>query len=626
MIVKMKKVTLLCVESERTAALEQLRKLGIMHVDHETRVETERVHVSEQELESISKICNIISGIKTDRKDAQNLSGEEVFKLAQQLLSRQSALEKEQEEIGRDIEALLPWGDFSPESVDQLAAAGVQVLFCKACRKDFDALELPENTVKTGIAVVNKEVYFLLIFTEQPDTSLYPVLSLPRKKLSDLRARQDALRQEKQKIADQLAVTAAGAPALQEYFAEKSAQHEFMINHDGMGSDGAIAYLHGYIPADELANLTGAARRNGWALTADDPAPDDARVPTLLRKPQWVRLIDPLFDFIGIEPGYRENDVSAFFLIAFPVFFGILIGDSAYGALFIIAALLGKYLLRQKKAAQMPLNLLILLSVFSLIYGLLTGSCMGLRREILPGFLKGLDFLADPGSSPAAVELAKKFQVNPSDLTDKFTQWFCFLLAALHLSAAHLFQYVSDIRNWRSWGNIGWACVIWGNFFTAVNLIVFPGTFPKIFGFALYGVGILLIVVTITGEAALNLPFSLIGSFVDVLSYIRLFAVGLSGVYVASCFNDMGAMVLNSLPKEWFVVGLIGLILVALAGHVLNILLGFMGVLVHAVRLNTLEFSSHAGMQWAGFAYRPFAERNNKNNNQTENNHKEIKE
>ena len=625
MIAKMKKVTLLCVESERTAALEQLRKLGIMHVDHETKVDSDRVHVSEQELEAISKTYNILSGIKTDPQNAQALSGKEVFKQAQELLSRQSALEKEQEELGRNIDALLPWGEFSPESVDQLAAAGIHVLFCKAYRKAFDKLELPENTVRTEIAMVNKEVYFLLIFTEQPDASLYPTVTLPRKKLSELRARQDSLQLEKQEVADQLVIAAAGAPALKEYFAEKSAQHEFMTNHDGMGSDGAIAYLHGYVPADELANLTEAAHRNGWALTADDPAPDDARVPTLLRKAKWIRIIDPLFDFIGIEPGYRENDVSVFFLIAFPIFFGMLIGDSAYGALFIIAALLGKYLLRKKKAAQMPLNLLILLSVFSVIYGLLTGSCMGLRREVLPGFLKGVDFLADPGSSPAAVELAKKFQVNPSDLTDKFTQWFCFLLAALHLSAAHFFKYVSDIRNWRSWGNIGWACVIWGNFFTAVNLIVFPGTFPKIFGFALYGVGILLIVVTITGEAALNLPFSLIGSFVDVLSYIRLFAVGLSGVYVASCFNDMGKMILNSLPKEWFVVGLIGLILVALAGHVLNILLGFMGVLVHAVRLNTLEFSNHAGMQWAGFAYRPFAERNNKNNTQTENNHKEIK-
>lgn len=617
MIVKMKKVTLLCVESERTAALEQLRELGIMHVDHETKVDTDRVHVSEQELEAISKVCNTLSSIKNGRKEVQSLSGEAVFKQVQELLSRQSELEKEEAGLKADEEALLPWGEFSPESVARLASGGIHVLFCKAYRKNYETLELPENAAKIEIGVFNKEICFLLLFTEQPDVSRYPAVTLPRKKLSEVRTRLDALQKEKQEIDVQLTEAAAGLPALQEYLSEKTAQLEFLTNREGMDSDGAIAYLHGYVPADEMGRLTEAAHRNGWALIADDPADDDVRVPTFLRKPKWVRIIDPLFDFIGITPGYRENDVSVFFLIAFPVFFGMLIGDSAYGALFIAAAVLFKFLLRKKPEAQMPLNLLILLSVFSVIYGLLTGSCMGLRREVLPGFLKGVDFLADPGASPAACALAKRMHVNPSDLTDKFTQWFCFLLAALHLSSARIFKFITCIRNWRSWGHIGWACIIWGNFFTAVNLIVFSGTFPKVLGYGLYGVGVLLVVVTITGSAILNLPFSLLGSFVDVLSYIRIFAVGLSGIYVSSCFNDMGMMVLNSLPKEWFVVGLIGLILVALAGHVLNILLGFMGVLVHAIRLNTLEFSNHAELQWSGIAYRPFADKN-KNNNQTE--------
>ena len=79
-----------------------------------------------------------------------------------------------------------------------------------------------------------------------------------------------------------------------------------------------------------------------------------------------------------------------------------------------------------------------------------------------------------------------------------------------------------DLRHsWRALGNLGWALLIWGNFFTAVNLIVFSGTFPT-FAYYFYGIGVALIVVTITLEAALNLPFALIGSFVDVLSYIRL--------------------------------------------------------------------------------------------------------
>ena len=164
-------------------------------------------------------------------------------------------------------------------------------------------------------------------------------------------------------------------------------------------------------------------------------------------------------------------------------------------------------------------------------------------------------------------------------------------------------------HSWRALGNLGWALLIWGNFFTAVNLIVFPGTFPLYFAGTLYGVGILLIVVTITGEAALNLPFSIIGSFVDVLSYIRLFAVGLSGVYVGTCFNDMGRMVMDSLPQQLLVIGVAGLILVAVCGHALNILLGIMGVMVHAIRLNTLEFSNHVGLTWAGSKFKPFGNR-----------------
>ena len=335
-------------------------------------------------------------------------------------------------------------------------------------------------------------------------------------------------------------------------------------------------------------------------------------MPTLIRKPGWVKVIDPLFEFIGITPGYRESDVSVFFLIAFPIFFGMLICDSAYGSLFLISALLGKYLVRKKPGMQLPLNLLIILSFFSILFGLLSGSCLGLPRDVLPVWLGGLDFLAEPEKSSSAMALANKFGIKPSELTNKFTQWFCFLLAALHLSAAHLFKYVEDIRNWRSWGNIGWACLIWGNFFTAVNLIVFPGSFPRVAGFTLYGVGLVLILITVTGETVLTLPSSLVGSFVDVLSYIRLFAVGLSGMYVASSFNNMGKMVLDSIPKEYWVIGLIGLIIVALAGHLLNIVLGFMSVLVHALRLNTLEFSNHAEMTWSGQAYRPFAKKENK--------------
>ena len=416
MIVKMKKITLLCVESERTAALEQLRELGIMHVVHETRVESESVDVSARDLDQISQVCTILSGIETKSDGVSERSGKEVFEEAAGLIRKQEELKKLISEQQLDIAALEPWGDFDPESVKKLAAAGIFVQFCKTFRNTFKKLELPEGTAVKIIREQGKDIYFLVISEEPLDASLYPVLTLPQSSLSDLRCELEKAQSELVEAEKQLTVLAASVNAVKDYFSEKSVEHEFLTNREGMISDGSIAYLSGYIPADELPNLTEAAHRNGWALTADDPAPDDARVPTFIRNPRWVKIIDPLFDFIGITPGYRENDVSVFFLIAFPIFFGMLIGDSAYGFLFIVAALLFKFLLRKKPEAQMPLNLLIMLSIFSVIVGLLNGSCMGLPRKVLPRFLQGLDFLADPSSSPAAVALGKKLNVNPAEI------------------------------------------------------------------------------------------------------------------------------------------------------------------------------------------------------------------
>jgi len=374
MIVKMKKITLLCVESERVSALEKLRELGIMHVDHETKVETESVTLSARDLAGIANVVNILSGIKAEPASGSGASGREIFEQADKLIRDREAQVKRIEELRQDIDTLEPWGDFDPESVTKLAADGIQVLFCKTYRNNFKSLELPEQTVAETIRYHGKEVCFLLISRESLDASLYPVVSLPQVRLSVLREQLEKAESEKQQYDRQLKALASSANAVRQYFNEKSVEHEFLTNRDGMVSDGSIAYLSGYIPADELPKLTEAAHKNGWALTADDPAPDDARVPTLIRNPRWVKLIDPLFDFIGITPGYREKDVSVFFLIAFPIFFGILIGDSAYGILFIITALLCKFLLRKKPQSQLPLNLLILLSIFSVITGLLTGS------------------------------------------------------------------------------------------------------------------------------------------------------------------------------------------------------------------------------------------------------------
>ena len=275
-----------------------------------------------------------------------------------------------------------------------------------------------------------------------------------------------------------------------------------------------------------------------------------------------------------------------------------------------------------------------MLSMFSLAWGWLSGNWFGINNGLLPSFMQGWDFLANPKNSLLAHKLAVSTGLLKGGMTDaqidgmwgdlpnRMVQWLCFFIAAVHLSSARIFKFIVDIRkDWRALGNLGWVLLLVANFFTAVNLIVFPGTFPTTFGYGAYIVGTLLLIVTCQPQDFLNLPFSLIGSFTDVLSYIRLFAVGLAGTCIAVNFNNMGAMLLEGRTGISYVLMLIAMILIVVFGHLLNIALSFLGVLAHAVRLNTLEFSGHMGMQWTGIRYKPFAkfkkDKELKNNKET---------
>jgi V/A-type H+-transporting ATPase subunit I len=150
-------------------------------------------------------------------------------------------------------------------------------------------------------------------------------------------------------------------------------------------------------------------------------------------------------------------------------------------------------------------------------------------------------------------------------------------------------------------------------FFTARNMVL-GEAYPQ-WTFGLLIGGVLAVVMFMTALKDLKkeiinhfmLPLSIVSCFVDVISYIRLFAVGMASFAVANSFNNMAASL--GFAKIW-TIPIIALIL--LAGHGINILLCALGILVHGVRLNTLEFSVHKEMEWSGHIYKPFT--NNKKN------------
>ncbi|NLB55879.1 MAG: hypothetical protein GX811_08975, partial [Lentisphaerae bacterium] len=194
--------------------------------------------------------------------------------------------------------------------------------------------------------------------------------------------------------------------------------------------------------------------------------------------------------------------------------------------------------------------------------------------------------------------------------TDDNLMGLCFLIGAIHLTIAHVWNVIRIINTPQALAQVGWILITWFMMFLARYFVLGEALPAIVLGMG--GFGLVLILLFMTPVRRLKaefinhamLPLDIVSNFVDVVSYVRLFAVGMASLKVAQSFNGMALQL--GWEKIW-TVPFIALILIA--GHVLNIILAALGILVHAVRLNTLEFSNHIGLEWAGFKYDPFRKR-----------------
>lgn len=605
MIVKMQKVAVLSLASQERALLDSLKALGVLHV---TRLEKPERHESESVSDRIKTVMGVINTLDNCPKYARpcTLKPEEVVERVLQLTGDIAAAQDQAIKLQNQLAALEVWGDFDPADIARLAASGVTVRLYQ-CQDD-QLPEIPEGAVMQVIARGQGQTAFALASREDFALDI-PEVQLPEASTSELRSQREGLlsRIESQNL--ELCALQSAIPALKEYQKRLEGELSYAQAYDSISAQGKVCYLEGYVPDTRIEDLKAAAAREGWGLWYEDADRNDPNVPTLLDTPGWLKPVSVFFDFIDAMPSYSECDISLPVMIFFTLFFSIIVGDAGYGLLYLAAGILLKLKVKSR-AARQPIAFLIILSSATVVWGLLTGSFFGIAKECLPWFLAGLPCLRD------------------SEQSMKCIQWFCFATAMVHLAGARIWRAVIAGSLREALGNLGWMFFITCNFFAIITLIVkdpfpfmaHPGfeQFP-VWCFAGGGIGAVLILLfsvkwTEIGDV-LYTPFNFINSFVDVLSYIRLFAVGLSGAYIAQCFNNMGAMIYGGKTGLALVVcGILGGLVIVI-GHVLNIVLGMMSVLVHGLRLNTLEFSNHMQIGWEGRAYRPFSEEKEQTNN-----------
>ena len=584
-------------QSERESALTALRDLGVMQIefgDHDS-VSSTTASAFEQ-LNRLKHIYGSLEQIAADRQMSGNdlpCAAENAADLAKKVVTYQerlAALDAEISDIRRRLEALDVWGEFDRDLFDGILNSGIDIQLCLGSNDDLRMAQSMENCRCEVINRTKGKIAFAVISLEKTDIECLPVISLskdddPKKLKQKLQVDLD----EKSSVEKELVACAGKRGLIAAEIEEKSALWEFCRVRDSIGEYGEIAVLNGFVPEPQMQKLVETANDQGWGLAFRDPY-EDEEVPVLLKNNRFTRIIKPLFDFLGIVPGYREIDISGAVLIFFTIFYAIIIGDAGYGIVFGIVSLAGLRLSRKHPGLLAPMRLLLILSIAATVWGALCGSWFGL--SVIPGTNKAIP----------ALECFRDFSASSAKQAN--IQFFCFILAVIQLSAGRIWRALKE-GNFRAFGqHLGWMLIIWGNFFLTVRLIVYPGEFPQ-FMYILYGVGLLMVMICgVNWKQASDVfqfPFDIIGSFTDVLSYIRLFAVGLAGACIAGSFNGM-AFDLCKVSAWLLPAG----ILVALVGHALNIALALLSVLVHAVRLNTLEFSNHTGLSWSGQSFNPF--------------------
>ena len=587
MIVEMKKVFLLLQKECAQTALDDLASLGVMHVEHqntpvgiELNEVNEKLNIIDQALVVLSTVIQEKNQVLAYRKITDSIF---ISRHIVDLKKRQDQLREYSITLRSLIDLWEDWGDFDPQKIKELAQKNVYIKLYQIPKEQRKSL--PGDIVVKKIfsqGVIDNCV----VFSRENIQLNFKELELPKMSLKEMRQRLALDVQANLNFGKQLDEQLAYQHGLFEEREVLMQQKKYVEALLGMGQASGLVYLKGYIPIDAEGALVIQAKLKGWGIFTVIPQEED-QVPTLLQNPSWVSFIKPLLNLLELVPGYRELDISPLFIIFFSLFFGMLIGDAGYG---LVYGLLNFWLHKKfgsKLKDQSVFFLFYILSFCAIIWGLLTATFFG------QGWLLNL------GIKPLIPVLGNTV----------FIQALCFFIGAVHLSLAHGWRAALKAPALIALADLGWICIIWVVFFLAKNLIlgdIFPG-----FGNGLLIAGLILVlfftspqknIFKTIGKGLGAIALGLVNNFTDVVSYIRLFAVGLATVAIADAFN---AMAFGIIKKGDFLT-IIASVLVVVLGHTLNIILGPMSVLVHGVRLNVLEFCGHASVTWNGFAYKPF--------------------
>ena len=579
MITQMKKYTFLVFHREYEAFLEQLREVGVVHVTEKAAGMADDAHL--QEL--LAKADNARKLIAQGAPD--------------QLLQEKAALESRIAATQKEVNKMAIWGDFSAERIAQLKEAGYTLRYFTCPKKLFQE--------EWGIVVAEQGamVYFVQVNNADDAPEGCQEQYLNEKSAADLQKDVEGLNGLLVAQNARIELWAKeNIPALENELNELQQQIDWkrVTLNTASEADGSLKVLEGFCPIDQVAALDAMLQKQEVYYQAEDPTAED-NTPIKLRNNKFTQLFESLTGMYG-WPNYGEFDPTPILAPFFLLFFAMCMGDCGYGILLIIIGLL---IAKKKLNIAMFEGLgpiITVLGVGTTVVGFFLGTFMGIdlyNAEWVPQALKNVMIKGNVMGYDIQMVLAICIGVFH----------ICLAMVVKAICYTKQFGFKENIATW------GWLLLVVGGLIVAIlGLTVLP---ENVFKWALIAVGavsaLAIYIFNTPGRNPLinigaglwdtyNMATGILG---DVLSYIRLYALGLAGGMLGAAFNNLGLMVMGGTTEgatwQW-----LPFVLILVLGHVLNLAMSALGAFVHPLRLSFVEYFKNAGYEGKGMLYQPF--------------------
>ena len=609
MITKMKKLTFLVYHKEYEGFLNSLRELGVVHI-----VEKQQGAADNTELQENIRLSNRLAAtlkLLQNQKHEKNAviaaeggtaaRGMQVLDEVDALQTEHGKLSQQLQSYAKEKEALEAWGNFEPDGIQKLKDAGYVIGFYSCSEGNYKE----EWETEYNAMIVNRissKVFFVTVTKAGQEVDLdVEQAKLPAYSLSRLEALYDTTEQAIEENEKKLvALSETDIPSLKAAIKELQSQIEFskvVLSSEQTAGD-KLMLIEGWAPAYSKVEIEAYLNDAYVYYEITDPMPGDD-VPIRLNNKGFFAWFEPICKLYML-PKYNELDLTPFFAPFFMIFFGLCLGDSGYGLFLFLGAT--AYRLLAKKvtpSAKSIISLIQVLAVSTFFCGLLTGTFFGANiYDLAWPIVQRLKH---------AVLMDNNDMFQLSLILGVIQILFGMVLKAVNQTIQFGFKYAV--------ATIGWIILLVS---TAVSFLFSSSEMlPSVLwiGGTAYKVvlcisGAMIFLFNSPGKNifmniglglwdSYNMVTGLLG---DVLSYVRLFALGLSGGILAGVFNSLAV----GMSPDNVIAGPIVMVLIFVIGHAINIFMNVLGAMAHPMRLTFVEFFKNSGYEGGGKEYKPF--------------------